>query len=319
MYLFINVAITEKRLGPFRPTRNNRVDIFKYCLSSLSVLPWDEVFIHYVFYDDENLKDRKNELENYIQQEYKNHKLNLYNSRSTKQSEWKQALQPILDAPKNAVWYMCNDDHIFLDSNINTILSARQIIENSSDNIAMYISHWPEMLKMAQKQNNGKQINQYFQSWEAVNHDSLIFCHKRILEEWWFHHDYGDRYMPRSDPFAEAPSSVIGPPIKMLVPIREQCRHFEGYPHIGIPAETCPDLEIPSGFFDNKIDITIPNRTLKHSKDIPYFWKNKLNNIIINNENDEERIQHILMVANSRPNEPHLIINNEIIQKAYSI
>lgn len=317
MYLFINTAITNKRLAQNRLVTEDRLDIFKYCISSLSTIPFNEVFIYLHFYDDENIKDRKEEINNHIKESFFYTKVNLYNFRNEYQSQWKEALKPIIDGKYNSVWFMCNDDHIFIESKLDTVLSAKDIIENSSENIAMYLSHWPEMLKMSQKYNNGILYNKYFQFWEGINYDSILYMHKNILFDWWFNHEYGDKFMPRSDWFNGV--TVEGPSIKMLTPLREQCRHFEGYPHINIPVDKCPILEIPKNFFDKKIDLKLPQYNIFHKNDIPLFWKNRINTIDSFNINLDNRINHILTVANSRPNEDYIVINNNLIKDAYVI
>lgn len=316
MYLFINTAITDNRLGTSRTVNSNRVDIFKYCISSLSIVPFNEVFIYLHFYENENLKDRKLEVETHIKKSFSHTKLNLYNFRNEYQSQWKKSLQPIIDGKFNSVWFMCNDDHIFLDSELDTILSARNIIENTNENIAMYLSHWPEMLKRSEKLNSGKLYNKYFQFWEDFNCDSILFMHKNILYDWWFNHNYNDRFMPRSDwPGADVKCNII----KMLTPLREQCRHFEGYPHIGLTEEDCPPLIIPNNFFNNNINLTIPDYNIYHEKDIPLFWKNKINKLKTNNNNLQKRIDFILKVANSHKGESNVNIKNNLIEDIYSI
>jgi len=48
---------------------------------------------------------------------------------------------------------------------------------------------------------------------------------------------------------------------KIILPYKELCRHFDGYGHVPaylggpITNNQCPSIEIPPGFFENKIKI----------------------------------------------------------------
>ena len=78
---------------------------------------------------------------------------------------------------------------------------------------------------------------------------------------WWFGADYGDTFMPRTDyRLADKDNKPIGRDVytifhNIYVPLRELCRHYDGYGHAEINPNECPALVIPPGFFENDIKI----------------------------------------------------------------
>ena len=105
-------------------------------------------------------------------------------------------------------------------------------------------------------------------------------------------------------------------------PIKEICRHFDGYQHIMIPITNnqCPAIDIPPGFFEDNIKIRYgyddykegwvninPKNTDYYAynksgtdykftlDDLPLVWKNRISFIDSNpNIDEEEMLQHRL-------------------------
>ena len=103
---------------------------------------------------------------------------------------------------------------------------------------------------------------------------------------------------------------------KIIIPYKEQLRHFDGYMHQRITNDTCPSLTIPDGFFENKIKVRYGYNDYKKGwvninpqnqnyyasdkngvddkitlDDLPLFWKGKIIDIDINsNINEEEKM-----------------------------
>jgi hypothetical protein len=82
---------------------------------------------------------------------------------------------------------------------------------------------------------------------------SIQIVNKNLLHYWWFEHEYGDAWMPRTDTVGGG--EAISPETACILPYRELVRHFDGYSHNGIDINACPPLFIPDGFFDNEIKI----------------------------------------------------------------
>ena len=107
---------------------------------------------------------------------------------------------------------------------------------------------------------------------------------------------------------------------KIIIPYKELARHFDGYAHQGITTNQAPALDIPEGFFSNNIKIRYGYDDRKKGwvninpkskyyyaydksgtdykftlKEIPLFWKNRISELDINpNINEEEMVQYRL-------------------------
>lgn len=114
--------------------------------------------------------------------------------------------------------------------------------------------------------------------------------------------------------------NIPTPKQKIIVPYKELARHYDGYFYHGITNNQAPSLDIPIGFFENNIKIRYGYDDRKEGwvninpkseyyyaydksgvdykftlKEIPLFWKNRISEIDINpNINEEEMIQYRL-------------------------
>ena len=92
--LFINVLITDKPV-PFASKPydrgllhfDNKLDVFKYMISSLSVIPFEEIHIYYTL--DEQYKEREEELKNHIYNELYNDNI-VFNINNTRLERYSQ-------------------------------------------------------------------------------------------------------------------------------------------------------------------------------------------------------------------------------------
>lgn len=319
MILFINTFITNKRFSQeyssvptskvkpndfrYSPDRN---DVFKFMLSSLSVIDWEYVVIYYEL-DDEYI-DQYTDIDKYIYSLF-SCEIEIYHYRNNNQSMWQESVHRLDHYSDNQlIWFTCDDDHVFIDSDINYIellINAQKQILNNNPYVTCYLSHWPEM--MAIRVNKGKfdreiiEDNEKYYVMEWKNADGISIINKGLFKYWWFENDYGDRIFRRTD---DPEGDVVSPNIKTIVPYKEQVRHFDGYSHVGINPNECSPLFIPNGFFQSKIKISAckkpltsdyvyinPNNKLTKAyssdgtdlrcliSEIPLFWKNNISEL----------------------------------------
>lgn len=154
------------------------------------------------------------------------------------------------------------------------------------------------------------------------NIDSIQIITKKLYHKWWFTGNFEHISFPRTD-YANFHGHEF--PNKFLkfqyVPFKEYFRHFDGYTHIDYILRNniqplasnliCP-LFIPPGFFENNIKLRIGYDNLDkefininlskknytvidnngtdlkcYLDEIPYFWKDKITKIDLNNKYDE--------------------------------
>ena len=282
MILLNNVYISNEKLpltagrpGYDRgllPSADN-LDIFKYSLASMaSAYSWSKVIIYYKL--DEEYKSRKEELENFIREIFLGVELVLRDSRNEYIKDWVDTYELLDD---DLIWFYCNHDHIFVDSGNYLEKYVDTFRKNFANSCAsIYFSHWPEMLARAETAEEIDGMN--FYSWDTNTLvDSIQIITKKLYEEWWVKDNWRKRQnpkqilFPRSDyincisEFKEMNSWSV------FVPLKEICRHFDGYSHVGITNSCCPALSIPNGFFEKNIKICFDEN---RGKDFTYFNPN---------------------------------------------
>jgi len=326
MILFINTLITEEKTkfslsynrGNLKSFSN--FDIFKYSLASLAVTyPWSKVILKISL--DNIYKSRQQELEDFIKTEFKDFNLILEWRRNEYQNDWKQDYE-LLD--NNLIWFYCNHDHIFFDS---TSLYLKTLIDNTKHEslCSIQFSHWPENIRNAKmggaaapRDPSTYKIHDNYVSLIAENTDSIQIITKDLYYNWWFEGEFNHVKLPRPDFFGISLAEIKPVPYhKVITPLKEICRHFDGYQHIYPPITNnqCPAIDIPSGFFENDIKIRYGYDDYKEGwvninpknpnyyaydksgtdykfmlEDLPLVWKSKISFVDSNNDIDEKEM-----------------------------
>ena len=288
LILFINVGIqgSSTRKNNIIPIKrgnlknDNKLDIFKYTLASLSVITWFRVFIQYEFIDNE-FSDKYEETNEYIKTLFGS-KAVIRNKRNQHQKQWIESVKELEPHKDYLIWFLCNDDHVFIDYNLNALNAMidkmyELQLKNKDKYILGSFSHWPEAInfryifKVIDESNyyfvvehKGKLPEDYCDSSHPIVVDSIQIITFELFRFFWTSQDYKDTWLPRSDPpfvkgkesrFVEVPDSTY----YSVIPKRELCRHFDGYGHDlsfnKIDWNLFPPIEIPNGFFEKKIII----------------------------------------------------------------
>lgn len=343
MILFLNVILTDNPpLPPYENANLQRVyykydrgnllkedqlDIFKYSLSSLSIAyNWSKVIIN-VELEGKYLK-RKEELNNFIENEFKNFNLVLNWKRNVYQQDWIESYN-LLD--NDLIWFCCNHDHIFIDNSTEYLKILVESLRKQEKYplVASGFSHFPENIRWAKRgmhlpphDSSSYKIEEKYLSVDSTIHDSIMIITKQVYYEWWCKYDLKGGYFPRPETHHGITIGWIEPMplLRYIIPLKEICRHFDGYGHSDISNDKCPALTIPPGFFNNDIKIRYgyndykegwvninPKNETYYAHDIsgtdykfeldnlPLFWKGKISTIDSNSEIDkEEMIQYFL-------------------------
>jgi len=343
MILLLNTIFTEESPIPPYPNVNlqrvyykydrgnlqdyDQIDVFKYSLSSLSIAySWSKVILKITL--EGKYKERKQELEDYIKNEFKNFDLILDWRRNEYQQDWIETYK-ILD--NDLIWFCCNHDHIFVDSNTEYLENLVKSIKNDSNYplTTCEFSHFPELIRMAKsglhlapKDPKSYKIEDRCVTLDSTVHDSIQIITKQVYFEWWCKHDLKGGYFPRPESHWTISIGWIipVPQIRLFLPLKELVRHFDGYGHSQISNYNCPALDIPPGFFKNDLKIRYgyddykegwininPKNKNYYAYDksgtdykfeidsLPLFWRDKITAVDINSNIDkEEMIQYYL-------------------------
>jgi hypothetical protein len=336
MILFCNTFITETppKIGKGFVFRENlksfsNFDIFKYSLASLAVAyDWNKVILKISL--DDCYKDRQDELEIFIKEEFKNFNLILEWQRNEYQNDWKRDYE-LLD--NNLIWFYCNHDHIFFDSTTDYLETLVNDIKEEQL-CSVGFSHFPECIRTVKQglhpyplnppiTNPTYKIYNNYVSVDSTNFDSIQIITKELYYRWWFEGEFNHIKLPRPDFFGIGLAEIKPVPThKTISPLKEICRHFDGYQHIqpAITNNQCPAIDIPVGFFENDIKIRYGYNDYKEGwininpkndyyyaynksgtdykftlNDFPLVWKNRISVVDSNpNIDEEEMLQYRL-------------------------
>ena len=361
MILFCNTFITEsKPAGKGHVVRDNlksfnNLDIFKYSLASLAVAyDWSKVILKISL--DDCYKHRQDELEQFIKDNFSQFNLVLIWQRSEYQNDWKQDYELLDD---NLIWYYCNHDHIFFDSSKDYL--AELVNEMKDEELcSLQFSHWPENIRTTRQglypyvnDNNNHshptyKIHNNYTSVDHTNFDSIQIITKELYRRWWFEGEFNHVKLGRPDFFGIGLAELKPMPMhKVIVPLKEICRHFDGYQHIQpiIDNNQCPAIDIPVGFFENDIKIRYGYDDYKEEwtninpknpnyyayditgtdykftlNDLPLVWKNRISVIDSNPDiNEEEMVQYRLKaIFDMMYTSPYYIIDKEVEEKVFN-
>jgi hypothetical protein len=304
MILILSCFITHDR----QLNRYNRFDIFKYTLNSYRNIKFKSVYI-FAKLDNEFL-GRKKELYTLINDIFINSEIFIDDIRYETQKEWSIFMNSIKDKyyeNDELVWFIQNDDHVFIDSNTKILEEGIKLLEDDmSQYKTLYFSHWPEIIRLSGKNNTQSISNNYIKFTETLVDAIQIFnfkylyyilCENNINYSFKridhiVHLNYNEERAYRPNDHTIRPIDQT-----IYVPLKELCRHFDGYNHVGIPLHTppCECLQLPDdGISIQKIDNT--PEMLRARMTVPHssIWTAN-NEFII----PEEWIQIMLKLYNS--------------------
>lgn len=312
MIVWFNCKITDQRLNPKNILRynlkdDNRFDVARYSFASFAPLePLVSKFIFNLELTEEH-KGREAEMESWLRSLFPDDKLILNWYRADNLAQWKEIQSLIADIDDDLIFPAGNEDHIFLDSNIEVFGKGLDLIKNDDHPHAVLMtSHWPESIRAAHSFGATLSDCGNYVAYNMVNNDAI-----RVIKR-----SYFDQYINSvTDPdmllFRTEHWNNIGiVNNKIYVPTKEQFRHFDGYAHVQIGPDVCPPMEIPPGFFDRAMNIHY-GFTLRQvdgvninpmsenlytvdpengadykfvESEFPLFWKDFIKNIIRNSD-----------------------------------
>lgn len=342
MVLIFNVYLTNTSGNPHSGISRgilppySKLDITKYSLASLAVAyNWTKAIINVEL--DLNLyteQDRE-QVKAFVEKEFKGIDLIYSSKRAAFQHEWKELYKEI---NADLILLLCNHDHIFLDSSKECL---EELVNQKHDKYATIVmSHWPENIRWAKSgyielnESTPRQLNKdysildYGLTYKGICIDSLNIITKDLYHDWFFTGEWNVP-LPRVDGISGLYPNIIDirrhlniplPEQTIIIPFKEQMRHFDGYMHQRIDNNVCPSLTIPEGFFESNIKVRYGYEDRKEGwvnlnpkaenyraadtkgvddkitlGDIPLMWRNKVAEVDLNPYIiDEEMIQYRL-------------------------
>jgi hypothetical protein len=280
MILFFNVLVTDARFSQGVKNRADRLDLFKYTLASYACIDRIDRVIIYCQLDG-SYADRWKELVEYVEKIFVGRSISMYGHSPANQLEWQEVLTAHADDllnPESIILYSGNDDHIFIDHDLDVLDEGLDLlIGESADQInTLMCSSWVEAISTVYGLGEFETVGRY---WAApmMYTDAIQIVNGLYFRHLFFDLGMGGAKVRRTDgiicnwfPYLGDyiyPSLVPHPQVKTFVPLRELVRHFDAYTHVNVSVEDCPLLEIPSGFFSG--DMAVDNL----HRFSPLFWE----------------------------------------------
>jgi hypothetical protein len=270
MILIFSSFITNQRSN----NRYSRYDIFKYTLDSYKDIPFTDIYL-FILLDNE-FKHLEYSLTDYIYTTFSRlskDKINITYDRYVRQSQWLPFINYIVEKHgiDELAWFTQNDDHVFVDYNMDIVNEGIELLKKDpTEHKSIYLSHWPEILKMSGKYQEPILVNNYVKFDLSLLDSIQIFNLKLLyyvfaIYKWKNDHIRIDSVLNEltSTPSEDNPLSQT-----IYVPLREICRHFDGYDHVRMDRSVCGPLELPSNTFSYTKDKLIAKMTAKHYS----FW-----------------------------------------------
>ena len=281
--LLMNVVITETRRDPNAVGRHrfSRFDTFMYTLQSYAPLPLDRVFL-FVELDLPDSETCWGQLERNATRLFGARLVTLQRRRLVNQPAWRHAWHtwiapPSIDPADDAsrlIFFTNNDDHPFVDFNQDVLREglARLRADTQHRFKTLFMSHWPEALhlvgKVERPKLHGSYVSASITQVESLQIFNIAYLRLVLLELDWSSPDEGgaaalthsDRilkmrsiYGAHSGPRGDLPvphffsQFVTRDALQvMYVPLRELCRKFDAYAHVGVSHERVPQLQLPA-------------------------------------------------------------------------
>ena len=259
MDLFVSTFITEKRGA--ENNRYPRIDIFNYTLQTYSRMPIDRAFF-FLTIDDEHKASipRLNRTIHYL---FAGKLVHLQWSRlGKKQEEYVPWIQRLCTNGDRLVLFTQNDDHIYVDYDASYLQKGLELMRSDYSLFkTMYISHWPELLRVCTKlPHNDGQLHGDFIRVRTTVIDSIQIFNAAYLNYLFVDFNWHAlKWQPGRPRLDGLIYDTLGhfdiwtnPGVKdkhiqtMWVPLREQCRKFNGYSRSQIlHPELFPPLMLP--------------------------------------------------------------------------
>jgi hypothetical protein len=282
MLLIFNAFITEKRA---RVNRYPRMDIFKYVLYSYRNIVFKRIYFFIKL--DDNYEEQKKHLLHFIHDNFSYlDKSNIYVEfdRLCTQQQWNPLIPNLYKefGANQPILFLNNDDHVFVDYDTKLLEEGLQTFASEpSIHKSIYISHWPEVIKLSGKYNthqrHGNFIGFKLSLLDSVQIFNLQFLHDILIDYKWKHN-----YHPRIDDILNELTNIPSQDNVLsqiiYIPLKELFRKFDGYGHTHM--EHCPPLHLPCNKFNYDTTtltqkMTAPHHslwTMNNNFNIPDEW-----------------------------------------------
>ena len=257
MDLILSTFITNRRS---RPNRFDRLQVFRYAMRSYFRLPVRHFYL-FIELDDE-FRSQRDALADELTSHLGDRIRRLEFTRMLTQESWRPFMDSIGSGihPGRLVFFLQNDDHVFIDVDTSVLCRGLTLLHSEPSRFkSLYMSHWPEALRLSGKVSPPRRVESLVRTeltmLDAVQVVNLGFLHHIFVELRWppgLSVKRTDMLILQRAVWGKAIASTSQIPgvdtetsmQAFYVPLRELCRKFDAYMHVGIPFKTVRQLEL---------------------------------------------------------------------------
>jgi hypothetical protein len=255
MIVWFNCKISDIRPNPqprYHLRNDNRFDIARYSFASfVPLLPLISKIVFNLEMADGH-SHQQAEMELWLRKIFPEDKLIINWYRCNNIAQWREMQAVFNEINDDMIFPAGNEDHIFMDKDIDVLqqcLGATKASE--SINTTIMTSHWPESIRAAHQFDSIHFGKFQWSGYSTGNNDAIRIMKKEFFDWYIDQVKDPDMFIFRTEHW----NAITLPENFLIVPTKEQFRHFDGYSHVGIGADYAPPLEIPPGFFEESITI----------------------------------------------------------------
>lgn len=314
------------RLGCNNYIKPKKIEIAKYVLASYTIYPWSNVLIRYELNNPSQTRELDQFILSLFPKAVIMHERSDSQKDYLKSLEILEKMKDdwIFYSPNNDHPLITSDpDFVYF---INKLIGKAEKLKDKNRFVSIIYSHFSEFLNIAKKGTPENLVYGRSSAFISEDDDSIVYkekegnfdsiqiVHKDLFQHWFTSENLKDRRVIR----AEDLRGVVKVKNQIIIaPKKELCAHFDGYEHLSgwpneIPADQIPPLFIPPGFFNKSIKIAYGYKRYRKGwvninpkaekyvfrdqrfgtdlkillSDLPFFWKDRINKIDINNNID---------------------------------
>jgi len=232
--LLMSCFVTHNR----KKIQGDRLKEFIATIHSYGKIKFEKVFLFIKI--DTDISLYKDEIEGIARASLDYKKIHIIFDRIIAKTDWQNFFSGQIDGG-DLWWFTQNDDHVYINNDRDYFEYLLTRLNSTSGPASIYLSHWPEILRLASNQKSLKLINGVAE-FRGVLLDSIQIFNESMLKFIFYKLDWPSETMNRIDTVGVSDniiptgiiSSVSGELPSILVPLKELCRKFRGYDHVGL-------------------------------------------------------------------------------------
>ena len=261
MIVFLNIGLTSQ----VRIKRFDAYDVFLYTLETYAKLPFKEIILNIEMNETGPYSEyyhKREELINFCSNIFSGKKWKIELKRIKTRDEHLEFIASLIEkyGSNEPIFFQTNHNHPFIDFNTDIFSEGLELMKNDKTRFKMMaVNHFPEFIRIVSDACDRDKIGNFVVTNRYKCNDSMLIYNLEFiyyyLSNITWHADNFQQYTYRwwFGSLPELDKLIPNGGMRTFVPLREQCRHMDGYNHINLNSLDIPPLILPkdANVFDN--------------------------------------------------------------------